>query len=286
MFSGIAPRYDFLNHALSLSLDRVWRRRVAKYFRDILGAPDSRSLDVCCGTGDLTISLLRESNGIVCGTDFAHPMLVRAAQKSTQASAGSNRTGKLAGYFEADALSLPFADASLDLVTLAFGFRNLANYESGLLEFARILRPGGRLGILEFAEPRGAVFGPLYRWYFTHVLPRIGRVISGHEFAYSYLPSFRFEISSAGCTGRFDARFRIHRCQLRPLDWRLSWIPPRHANLANNQSERECEAGSAAAATVPVPVSGLCSREFYRRRLAAQRRGSCSICNREALPQF
>jgi demethylmenaquinone methyltransferase/2-methoxy-6-polyprenyl-1,4-benzoquinol methylase len=93
------------------------------------------------------------------------------------------------GYFEADALSLPFADASFDLVTLAFGFRNLANYESGLKEFARILKPGGRLGILEFSEPRGAVFGPLYRWYFTHVLPRLGRIISGHSFAYSYLPS-------------------------------------------------------------------------------------------------
>ena len=189
MFSGIAPRYDFLNHFLSLSLDKVWRRRVAKYFGHVLANNNSRALDVCCGTGDLTLALLREGNGSVLGTDFAHPMLVRAAQKSAHVSAGGSHSGKLVGYFEADALSLPFADASFDLVTLAFGFRNLANYESGLKEFARILKPGGRLGILEFSEPRGAVFGPLYRWYFTHVLPRLGRIISGHSFAYSYLPS-------------------------------------------------------------------------------------------------
>ncbi len=189
MFSGIAPRYDFLNHFLSLSLDRVWRRRVAKYFDQVLANTNSQAIDVCCGTGDLTLALLRQSNGRVLGTDFAHPMLVRAAQKSAHVSAGGGRSGKLSGYFEADALSLPFPGASVDLVTLAFGFRNLANYESGLKEFARILKPGGRLGILEFSEPRGAVFGPLYRWYFTHVLPRLGRIISGHSFAYSYLPS-------------------------------------------------------------------------------------------------
>jgi demethylmenaquinone methyltransferase/2-methoxy-6-polyprenyl-1,4-benzoquinol methylase len=189
MFSGIAPRYDFLNHVLSLSFDRLWRRRVARAFSGLLAAPASRSLDVCCGTGDLTLSLLHQSNGLVIGTDFAHPMLVRAAQKSANEKSKDGHSGKLGGYIEADALSLPFADATFDLVTLAFGFRNLSNYERGLREFARILRPGGQLAILEFSEPRGAVFGPAYRWYFTRVLPRVGRMISGHSSAYSYLPS-------------------------------------------------------------------------------------------------
>jgi demethylmenaquinone methyltransferase/2-methoxy-6-polyprenyl-1,4-benzoquinol methylase len=188
MFSGIALRYDLLNHVLSMSLDRVWRRRVAERFRDVLERPDARSLDLCCGTGDLTLSLLRRSRGEIFGSDFAHPMLVRAAKKSNAERSRSKHGGRLAGYIEADALTLPFADASFDLVTLAFGFRNLSNYDRGLHEIARVLRPGGQIGILEFAEPRGAFFGALYRFYFTKMLPRIGGIISGDASAYSYLP--------------------------------------------------------------------------------------------------
>jgi demethylmenaquinone methyltransferase / 2-methoxy-6-polyprenyl-1,4-benzoquinol methylase len=187
MFSNIAPRYDFLNHALSLSIDRVWRRRVASRFRDVLQHPDSSALDVCCGTGDLAFALSRRSGGLVIGADFAHPMLVLANKKAHHRNPSSGNLNPVS-FIEGDGLNLPFADASFDVVTLAFGFRNLASYDRGLREFARILRPGGQLGILEFSEPRGKVFGPLYRWYFAHILPRIGRMISSHNFAYSYLP--------------------------------------------------------------------------------------------------
>jgi demethylmenaquinone methyltransferase/2-methoxy-6-polyprenyl-1,4-benzoquinol methylase len=189
MFGGIAPRYDLLNHVLSLSLDRLWRRRVARRFRKVLERADARVLDVCCGTGDLTLALARRGDASVIGSDFAHPMLVRAEQKSQSAANGDRRHGKLVGYIEADALSLPFADASFDLVTAAFGFRNLANYDRGLLELFRVLRPGGQMAILEFAEPQGAIFGRLYRFYFRRILPRIGGAISGSSFAYSYLPN-------------------------------------------------------------------------------------------------
>lgn len=183
MFSRIAPRYDFLNHTLSLSIDRIWRARVARAFQPTLRRPENVALDVCCGTGDLTLALAKRSNGAVIGTDFAHPMLVRAGEKIQ-----STRQFKIA-LFEADALHLPVPDTSLDLITLAFGFRNLSNYDRGLREFARVLRPGGQLGILEFSEPRPGAFGKLYAWYLAKLLPRIGRAISGHNFAYSYLPS-------------------------------------------------------------------------------------------------
>lgn len=186
MFGSIAPRYDFLNHLLSLSLDRLWRRRVARRFSAILSTPDSRAIDLCCGTGDLTLELLRVSRGSVYGSDFSRPMLIRAEQKSADIAPKSK--GKLAGFIEADALNLPFPDATFDLATNAFGFRNLANYEAGIQEMARILRPGGSVAILEFAQPQSALFGRLYRFYFTSILPKIGRAISGSTFAYSYLP--------------------------------------------------------------------------------------------------
>ncbi len=182
MFSGIAPRYDLLNHLLSFHLDRLWRRRVGRRFRRILERPEGRVLDLCCGTGDLALALSAGGKAQVIGSDFAHPMLVRAGQKSLAAKRGIT-------ILEADALSLPFPDGSFDLVTVAFGFRNLANYERGLREMARVLKPGGEVGILEFCEPRGAVFGPLYRFYFRRILPRLGRAISGNRFAYSYLPA-------------------------------------------------------------------------------------------------
>lgn len=188
MFGRIAPRYDFLNHLLSLQLDRVWRRRVAKCFGHILEREDSRVLDLCCGTGDLTAALANGGRAHVIGADFAHAMLLRAARKSSAGHAG-DRAGARESFAEADALALPFADYSFDLVTAAFGFRNLANYENGLREMYRLLRAGGELGILEFAEPRGRIFSALYRLYFTAILPGLGGVISGDRAAYTYLPS-------------------------------------------------------------------------------------------------
>lgn len=189
MFSRIAPRYDFLNHLLSLSFDKLWRRRTAGRFRHILAREDGRALDLCCGTGDLTLALARGARATVIGSDFAHPMLVLAGRKK--------EAGAPTHYFEGDALRLPVPDASLDLATAAFGFRNLANYEAGLREILRILKPGGEVGILEFSEPRGAVFGPLYRFYFTRVLPRIGGAISGSAASYQYLPSSVLKFPSA-----------------------------------------------------------------------------------------
>lgn len=190
MFSRIAPRYDFLNHLLSFSLDRLWRRRTAKIFSAVLGRPEARVVDLCCGTGDLAFALarrrarlLRGATGAaqVIGSDFVEGMLVRARAKALA-------SGQTVAFAGADALSLPFADASFDLVTAAFGFRNLSNYESGLREFARILRPGGEVGILEFSEPERGLLAGTFRFYFRHVLPRIGGAISGDKQAYAYLP--------------------------------------------------------------------------------------------------
>jgi demethylmenaquinone methyltransferase/2-methoxy-6-polyprenyl-1,4-benzoquinol methylase len=189
MFTRIAPRYDLLNHLLSLQLDRLWRARAAKRLRPILSRPDALVLDLCCGTGDLAFSLARSGKARIVGADFAHTMLVRAKEKSAALVAGASGNSAMAlSLFEADAMRLPFAEASFDLVTTAFGFRNLSNYEAGLREIQRVLKPGGTVAILEFAEPPNGLLGGLYRWYFSKVLPKIGGLISGESAAYSYLP--------------------------------------------------------------------------------------------------
>ena len=183
MFDQIAPRYDLLNHVLSAGIDRLWWWRTARRFRTVLADPRARVLDICCGTGDMTMALLRRRprSGVpVLAADFSHGMLVRGARKFT-------RHGAVA--IEADAMQLPLADGSLELITTAFGFRNLRNYAGGLAEFHRALAPGGLLGILDFAEPPG-LLGKLYAFYFRHVLPRVGaRLSGGASAAYAYLPS-------------------------------------------------------------------------------------------------
>jgi demethylmenaquinone methyltransferase/2-methoxy-6-polyprenyl-1,4-benzoquinol methylase len=189
MFTQIAPRYDLLNHLLSLQLDRLWRSRAAKRLRPILNRPDAWILDLCCGTGDLAFALAHAGKARIIGADFAHTMLVRAKEKSASlASGGDDHARAPIPFFEADALRLPFANASFDLVTTAFGFRNLANYEAGLREIQRVLKPGGTVAILEFTEPPDGLLGDLYRWYFCNVLPEIGGLISGDQGAYKYLP--------------------------------------------------------------------------------------------------
>jgi demethylmenaquinone methyltransferase/2-methoxy-6-polyprenyl-1,4-benzoquinol methylase len=182
MFSSIAPRYDLLNHVLSFNIDRIWWWRAARSFREVLQLPDAHVLDLCCGTGHMTNALRRragESGVRILGADFAHPMLQRATQKW----AGANLR-----WVEADALTLPFPSAHFDLVTAAFGFRNLSDYDAGLRELIRILRPGGEFGILDFGEPKG-LMGDVYRIYFKHVLPAIGTVLSGVKGPYAYLPA-------------------------------------------------------------------------------------------------
>jgi demethylmenaquinone methyltransferase/2-methoxy-6-polyprenyl-1,4-benzoquinol methylase len=181
MFDSIAPRYDLLNHVLSCNIDRLWWWRTARQFRPILARPEARVLDICCGTGDMTLALLRRrpaGGEPVLAADFSTAMLDRARVKLA---------GKPARVLQADALHLPLADQSLDLITTAFGFRNLANYQAGLEEFFRVLSPGGAVGILDFSEPGGWI-GKLYAFYFRRILPAIGARISGAGSAYAYLP--------------------------------------------------------------------------------------------------
>ncbi len=184
MFTRIAPRYDLLNHLLSGQMDKRWRARTARELRPILEQAEARVLDLCCGTGDLAFSLARKGKAKIIGADFSHTMLVRANAKAVAESQGAVAIP----FFEADALRLPFADGSFELVTTAFGFRNLANYEAGLREILRVLKPGGSVAILEFTEPAPGFVGDSYRFYCQTVLPKIGGWISGDAAAYAYLP--------------------------------------------------------------------------------------------------
>jgi demethylmenaquinone methyltransferase/2-methoxy-6-polyprenyl-1,4-benzoquinol methylase len=187
MFDAIAPRYDLLNHVLSANIDRLWWKRTATQFRSVLEDSNAAILDICCGTGDLTMALLKhrpENARPILGADFSHGMLQRGAQKFGIRQ--PNRS--IAVALEADALHLPVRSESLDLLVTAFGFRNLANYEAGLREFHRALKPGGQLGILEFSEP-GGLIGQIYALYFRRVLPAIGRLIGGKDGPYNYLPA-------------------------------------------------------------------------------------------------
>jgi len=189
MFASIAPRYALLNHVLSANIDRLWWRRTAHRFRPILADPNAAVLDICCGTGDMTMALLKlrpRNSQPIFAADFARAMLTRGTLKFGAESRGADKPYAIP--LEADALHLPLKDASLDLVVTAFGFRNLANYESGLREFHRVLKPGGRLGILEFSEPGGRL-GKAYAVYFRRVLPTIGRLVYGKQGPYNYLPT-------------------------------------------------------------------------------------------------
>jgi demethylmenaquinone methyltransferase/2-methoxy-6-polyprenyl-1,4-benzoquinol methylase len=220
MFGRVASRYDLLNHVLSFQVDRAWRAATARRAEEILRRPEARVLDLCCGTGDLMLELekrrracsgrsrdlpersrdraerSRDRKGavvsnlsgdraptspLIFGSDFCHPMLVEAIRKA------ANKQAR-AVVFEADALQLPLADASFDLITCAFGFRNFANYRKGLSELRRVLRPGGMLAILEFSQPPNRFFASFYAFYSKCVLPRIGALISGSPDAYTYLP--------------------------------------------------------------------------------------------------
>jgi demethylmenaquinone methyltransferase/2-methoxy-6-polyprenyl-1,4-benzoquinol methylase len=177
MFARVAPRYDLLNHLLSFQFDRYWRRFTVEKVRDIATRPGALILDLCCGTGDMLSALERVRGQAVFGSDFCRPMLAAAASK----------LGGRARLIEADALALPLRDSSFDLLTIAFGLRNLANYRKGLAEMYRILCAGGRLAVLEFSQPRGRLLGSLYAFYFRHLLPRLGDAISGAGGAYRYL---------------------------------------------------------------------------------------------------
>jgi demethylmenaquinone methyltransferase/2-methoxy-6-polyprenyl-1,4-benzoquinol methylase len=207
MFSGISPRYDLLNHLLSLGIDRGWRRRAVQSLRSAASNPGSglpgdrgvqnppigatppgsrsapgRALDLCCGTGDLTLELAR-GGFETTGVDFCHEMLVRGMEKGS-----GNGSGRLR-LAEGDALNLPFQDGSFEAATVAFGIRNLQSLERGLAEIARILSPGGRVAILEFGHPKGLLLSALYKFYLHGYVPVVGRLFSGDSEAYAYLAS-------------------------------------------------------------------------------------------------
>lgn len=179
MFAGVAPRYDLLNHVLSASLDRRWRRHAA---RALAAAADERILDLCAGTGDQALALA-PSGACVLATDFCLPMLAQAGPKFRRLAATAPH--RAAG----DALALPCADDSFDGATVSFGLRNVADLDGALRELARVIRPGGRLVVLEFMVPVRQPLRALYLFYFRYILPAIGRLLSPRGSAYSYLPS-------------------------------------------------------------------------------------------------
>jgi demethylmenaquinone methyltransferase/2-methoxy-6-polyprenyl-1,4-benzoquinol methylase len=184
MFGAIAPTYDLLNHLLSLNIDHYWRRRTTRL---VPPRGDGPILDLCTGTGDLALAYNRAAAGQVSivGADFCHEMLLLARQKTNQRHATDR-----VRYLEADAQRLPFPDDHFQITTVAFGLRNVTDTDRGLAEMVRVTRPGGRVAILEFSQPRGWLFGRLYRFYFRQVLPRIGQAISrSKEDAYRYLPA-------------------------------------------------------------------------------------------------
>ncbi|MGD1073131.1 MAG: bifunctional demethylmenaquinone methyltransferase/2-methoxy-6-polyprenyl-1,4-benzoquinol methylase UbiE [Bryobacteraceae bacterium] len=207
MFGRVAHRYDLANHLLSANIDRHWRAHTVRRVRDALMRPDARVLDLACGTGDLLIALERAAGRSLIGSDFCHPMLTGARAKLKRAALRSL-------LVEADALSLPLGDASVDLITIAFGFRNLANYRAGLREMRRLLRPGGALAILEFSQPPNRAFAAFYNWYSRRVLPLVGGALSGAVEAYQYLPESvrRFPEADALAAIMSDAGFA-------PVEW-------------------------------------------------------------------
>lgn len=177
MFARIAGRYDLLNRVLSLGIDRSWRRRTVRAAGEVSG---EAVLDVCCGTGDLSLDFAR-AGARVTGVDFTPQMLAFAAPKLVGGPAPFL-------FAQGDALCLPVRDRSVAVASVAFGLRNLADPDRGLRELARVVRPGGRVLVLEFTTPRGRLLGALYRFYFTRVLPFIGGLVSGDAAAYRYLP--------------------------------------------------------------------------------------------------
>jgi len=185
MFAGIAPRYDFLNHFLSASIDHHWRRAAVKKVRELTGSPSAMKLclDVCSGTGDLAIALHRALNSRVIASDFCHPMLARANAKMT-----AGGTIQTIHNLESDTLRLPFRDRIFQAVTIGFGLRNLEDLRCGLEEMRRVLQPGGALVILEFSRPVVPVLKHVFNFYFRHILPKLGAAISGDDKAYQYLP--------------------------------------------------------------------------------------------------
>lgn len=182
MFSSIAPRYDLLNHLLSLNVDRSWRRQAASLLAGPLEDRHALCLDLCCGTGDLLVEMAKQGCARIVGSDFSHPMLKLGREKLAKRSLQQR-----AQLLEADALRLPFPANTFDGLAVAFGLRNLESWGEGLGEMWRVLKPEGRIVVLEFSRPTLPLFKRLFQFYFHWILPRVGEGISGHGTAYQYL---------------------------------------------------------------------------------------------------
>jgi len=183
MFSSIAPRYDLLNHLLSLNIDKSWRRKAVSLMCRSSHQQQPLWLDLCCGTGDLSLEMLRQGAHRIVSSDFSHPMLRLNLDKLRHRGSAPK-----VSIVEADALALPFPPDTFDAVAIAFGLRNLESPERGLAEMRRVLKTGGRLVVLEFSKPTNAFFDRLFQKYFFKVLPRVGAALSRHHDAYTYLP--------------------------------------------------------------------------------------------------
>lgn len=189
MFGEIAPRYDLLNRLLSAGTDVYWRWRTV---RTVAPQSEEPVLDVCTGTGDLALAYWKRGRGrvLVVGTDFTHPMLVRAVRKRERAGVAASNGAPGIEFLEADTQSLPFADRQFQIVSVAFGLRNITDPRRGLREMVRVCRPGGSVVVLEFSEPGDPLVRRVYHAYFQHVLPRIGQWLArNQDDAYNYLPT-------------------------------------------------------------------------------------------------
>jgi demethylmenaquinone methyltransferase/2-methoxy-6-polyprenyl-1,4-benzoquinol methylase len=219
MFAAIAPRYDLLNHLLSLNIDRAWRRRVTRLVPPVGNDP---ILDICTGTGDLALAYDRAAHGRVpiAAADFCHPMLVRGVAKT----AARQAAGRVR-FVEADSQQLPFPDDTFQIACVAFGLRNVTDTDRGLAEMVRVTRPGGRVAILEFSKPRHWLFGRAYRFYFRHLLPRVGQWFSrSPDAAYHYLPA---SVLAFPDYEELLARMRRHGlddCRYQPLTFGIATL--------------------------------------------------------------
>ncbi|MCC7032770.1 MAG: bifunctional demethylmenaquinone methyltransferase/2-methoxy-6-polyprenyl-1,4-benzoquinol methylase UbiE [Acidobacteria bacterium] len=218
MFDAIAGRYDLLNTVLSGGLDRYWRRRA---IRSLALSGRERLLDVCTGTADVAMAGARAHAGAarVVGVDFAGTMLAHGIAKIRE-EALDGRIQLVRG----DAMRLPVADASVDAATIAFGIRNVQQPEAACAELLRVLKPGGRLAILEFGMPVVPAVRPLYLWYFTHVLPRIGRAVSRHSMAYDYLPQSVGSFPWGDAFGRILRATGFSQVRARPLSLGIVYL--------------------------------------------------------------
>jgi demethylmenaquinone methyltransferase/2-methoxy-6-polyprenyl-1,4-benzoquinol methylase len=225
MFGEISGRYDFLNHFLSLGVDYSWRRAAVRAVPDDVDGP---LLDVCTGTGDLAIAFWKKHRGRVqvVGSDFTHEMLAIANRKrDARQIPAANAQQKSLTFVEADTQQLPFHDDQFSAVSVAFGLRNVADTRRGIDEMIRVCKPGGQVLILEFGMPRNRLFGAVYRWYFKHVLPRIGQLLArNRQSAYNYLPASVSEFPHGDELVTILAEQGLHEVTWKPLTFGVAGL--------------------------------------------------------------